>query len=50
MERPSIGILVACITSRLKAFCSKILSKEALKVKLKTFGILSKRHEHDSEF
>lgn len=50
MERPSIGILVACINSTLKAYCPKILPKEDLKVKLKTLGILSKRHEHDSEF
>lgn len=42
METPFFGILVVSTNSILKAFCSRILSKEDLKVKLMKFGILSK--------
>lgn len=42
LKRPFLGILVVHTNSKLTAFCSRILSKDDLKVKLMKFGTLSK--------
>lgn len=50
MKRPFLGILVVNTNSKLKAFCSRILPKDDLKVKLMKFGTLSKGYAEDFQF